>query len=310
MARKTVKSEPGNVAGKRDDFSRSWITEKGREIIGAYSEGLTLRQLYYRLVTIGMTNSQQHYKRVVAAMTDARWSGEVDMGAFVDRERSVVGRTEADDTTLEAEIESTKDAIKGWMQRYVLERWSNQPKYVEVWIEKKAQQSIFETVCRNNRVALCPCKGYPSLTFLNEAADRFKKRQEEDKEVVVLYCGDHDPSGDDIPRSLQENLGRMGATVEVKRIALTDDQIAEYDLPGVPAKDTDSRTAGWSGGDVVEMDAMEPDTMKEIIDTEIKTHFDDDLYSELRDRQEREKAEYKTALKDYVVELAEGDGDE
>jgi hypothetical protein len=75
----------------KDAFTKSWIIENAEQILEEYSDGITIRQLHYRLVARGMTNDVQHYKRVVVAMTDARWDGVVDMEAFIDRERSVFG---------------------------------------------------------------------------------------------------------------------------------------------------------------------------------------------------------------------------
>lgn len=73
---------------KKDGFTRKWIIENSVEILQRYEAGvLTLRGLYYQLVSMGMTNSISHYKRVVSAMIDARWDGVVDFDAFSDRER-------------------------------------------------------------------------------------------------------------------------------------------------------------------------------------------------------------------------------
>lgn len=67
----------------KDEFTRKWITDNAIEIVNRYEKGiLTLRGLHYQLVSIGMTNSIKHYKRVVAAMIDARWAGLVDFDAF------------------------------------------------------------------------------------------------------------------------------------------------------------------------------------------------------------------------------------
>ena len=66
-----------------DIFTRAWITKNAQDVISQYSEGITLRQLHYRLVSIGMTNDTRHYKRVIGAMTEARWDGVVDMDSFV-----------------------------------------------------------------------------------------------------------------------------------------------------------------------------------------------------------------------------------
>jgi len=111
-----------NMETKRDIYGRAWITENAKRILSEYGGGITIRQLHYRLVAAGMINDVQHYKRVVDAMTEARWSGIVDMDAFIDRERSMYGQTEAEDKDLETEIESNKRNIKTWMELYKLNR--------------------------------------------------------------------------------------------------------------------------------------------------------------------------------------------
>lgn len=74
----------------KDEFTRDWIIENSVEILSRYEPGvLTIRALHYQLVSIGMTNTLQHYKRVVAAMEVARWDGRVDFEAFSDRDRSM-----------------------------------------------------------------------------------------------------------------------------------------------------------------------------------------------------------------------------
>ena len=291
----------------RDIFTRTWITSKAKQVLSTYSEGITIRQLYYRLVAQGMTNDVQHYKRVVAAMTEARWEGEVRMIAFLDRERSMFGKTLAEEKELSSSIREAKKQIGLWMKSYNLERWSNQPNYVEVWIEKKALQGVFEGPCRDLGVGLAPCKGYPSLTFLNEAAQRIAAATEDKpdlEDVVILYFGDYDPSGEDIPRSLEENLRRMGLGVlTVKRIALNPAQIREMNLPGAPPKKTDSRTANWSGSSVVELDAVEPDILKDMVRESIEDHYDTEKGEELDERARTEKEEFQAQLKEYVKTL-------
>lgn len=291
--------------GEMDEFNRQWITERAKAVLEEYYEGITVRQLYYRLVAMGMTNSQRHYNRVKEAMTAARWKGDIKMEAFIDRERSMHGETEADEKELEDEVGKAKSNIKAWMSAYYLSRWSNQKYFIEVWIEKKAQQGIFERTCSRMDVGLGPCKGYPSLTFLNEAKERFENARDNGQEVVILYFGDYDPSGEDIPRSLGENLNRMGCEIEVKHMALNPTQIKEMKLSGVPPKKTDSRTAGWNGGSVVELDAVEPNKMQEICEKAIREHFDEGDYQELKDREAEERKEYQEKLREFVNEMKE-----
>lgn len=235
----------------------------------------------------------------------SRWDGIIEMEAFIDRERSMYGRTEIDEKDLEEEIENGKEQIKAWMQHYRLNKWSNQDNYIEVWIEKKALQGVFEWPCRRMDVGLAPCKGYPSITFLNDASKRFEQAEDQGKNLIILYFGDYDPSGKDIPRSIKENLARMGVNVEMKQVALNKEQIDKYKLPGVPAKASDSRSRSWSGGDVVELDAIEPKELEAMVKQIIKEHFDRDDYAELQEKQAEEKNTYRKKLKDFVNDLGE-----
>lgn len=255
-----------------------------------------------------MINDDNHYQRVKSAMVKVRWDGVIPFEAFIDRERTMYGETEANEKDVDSEIEYGKRQVKAWMNAYSLNRWSNQPIYLEVWVEKKAIQGVFERPCLYNGVGLAPCKGYPSLTFLNEARERFEKAIDEGKTPLILYYGDYDPSGKDIPRSLQENLYRMGVEVEVRPMALNPDQIKNLGLVGVPPKRTDTRTRSWTGGDVVELDAIEPRTLADMCKKHIKEQFDEDLYDELKEKESEEKSIYKEALKDFVNSL--GDDEE
>lgn len=57
----------------KDKFTRDWIIEQSIDVLSNYEPGvLTIRGLHYQLVSRGMTNDIQHYKRVVAATGIAR----------------------------------------------------------------------------------------------------------------------------------------------------------------------------------------------------------------------------------------------
>lgn len=288
----------------KDAFTRQWIIDQSLEVISNYEHGiLTLRGLHYQLVALGMTNSIQHYKRVVAAMKKARWDGMVDFETFSDHDRSVLGETIIEETIVEDQIKSSQHTIEYWMNNYRKNRWENQPYFVEVWIEKKALQGVFERPCYLESVALAPCKGYPSLTFLNEAAKRFQEAIEEGKKAVILYFGDYDASGEDIPRSIQANLEDFGVEVHVKRIALMEEQVLAMNLPPAPTKLTDSRAKNWTGLGQVELDAVKPEILQKMCRESIQELFDQSLYKELKDVEAEEKVVYVAALKDFVNNL-------
>lgn len=293
-----------NKTKTADPYTRKWIIHNAQRIVARYAPGeLTLRALHYQLVSIGMTNTMQHYKRVVAAMELARWNGDIPFTAFSDLERRMEGFTAADATDLEEGISYGRDRVAAWMNHFYKNRWENQPIYPELFIEKKALQAVFQGVCDKNNVGLGAVKGYPSLTFLYEAAQRFKAKERDGKECVILYFGDYDPSGEDIPRSIQENLRRMGANVEVKRFALFLKQVRKWKLPHAPAKETDSRYNNWDGIGQVELDAVPPETLKALAQDAINTVFDHRLHVDLIKQQEIECTTYKAELKKFVKSL-------
>lgn len=289
---------------KKDIFTRDWIIQNSVKIISQYNPGdLTIRALHYQLVGVGMTNTMQHYKRVVAAMEKARWDGDVDFEAFADLDRAMIGETRAVVSDVNESIENAKEEIQNWMKYYSKNRWENQPYYPELFIEKKALQNVFQPVCQKNRIALGAVKGYPSLTFLYETAERMKEQEDNGKDCVILYFGDYDPSGEDIPRSIQENLKRMGCYADVRRFALFREQVEEWNLPPAPAKETDSRTANWDGIGQVELDAVRPEQLKKMAQAAIDTVFDKTLHNDLLKQEEDEQEIYVKALKEYAASL-------
>jgi len=290
----------------KDKFTKEWITRNSIKICANYELGvLTLRALHYQLVGLGMTNDIQHYKRVVKSMIDARWDKLIAFEQFSDLDREMVGWTEYEETILDDKIETGKDQIGAWMSNYSKNRWENQPIYPEVFIEKKALQGVFDRVCRKNDVALGACKGYPSLSFLNVASKRLIRAKEAGKSPVIIYFGDYDPSGEDIPRSIKENLERLGVSVRLKRIALMEEQVVEWNLPPAPAKETDSRTAKWKGLGQVELDAVKPEKLQSMCQKAIDDLFDPDLYSDLLDRESIERSQYRIELRNYVNSIGE-----
>lgn len=287
----------------KDKFTKSWIIENAVDVLSNYEPGvLTIRGLHYQLVSRGMTNDIQHYKRVVAATGQARWDGIISFDAFSDRERAMACDTRADETIYEDEVDNAKRQIKAWAKNYYLNRWENQPIYPEVLIEKKALEGVFYKTCMTNSVALGACKGYPSLTFLHDISIRIQAAEARGKQPVILYFGDYDPSGEDIPRALRENLIQLGCDedLEVRRICLNEDQVIAWGLPPAPTKDTDSRSVHWTGLGQVELDAVKPERLMRLLQDAIDEVFDEELYEELQDRERREATMYRAELKEYI----------
>jgi hypothetical protein len=77
----------------------------------------------------------------------------------------------------------------------------------------------------------------------------------------------------------------------------------EWSLPAAPTKDTDSRTANWSGIGQVELDAVKPEKLISLLDYAIEDIFDEDLLDELIEQEESERKQFQSELKDFVNTL-------
>lgn len=286
----------------KDIFTREWIIENAVDVLRQYEDGvLTIRGLHYQLVSRGMTNDIQHYKRVVAATGQARWDGVISFNAFSDRDRALACSTVAEPVILEESEDTARVQIRLWMTSYSRNRWENQPYYPEVFIEKKALEGVFYKPCKRLGIALGACKGYPSLTFLHDASIRFKNAIDRGQSPIILYFGDYDPSGEDIPRALEQNLRDLGVDdIEVRRICLMEHQVINWNLPPAPAKVTDSRTAHWDGLGQVELDAVRPEKLISLLEDAVAEIFDEELHDELIAVEEEERARFREDMKNYV----------
>lgn len=236
-----------------------------QEIIEEYSMPLTLRQIYYQLVARQVIeNLQREYKRLASILSNARKAGLISFDDITDRTRIPFKHSSWD---------NLKDFMNDVKRGYRKSKWTNQNRWVEVWVEKQALQGLFEPITSKYDTWLVVCRGYPSLSVLNEANDRFP-----DKPIHILYFGDFDPTGKDIPRSIKENFREcFKVEPEIEIIALTEEDIKEYKLPPAPAKESDPRTWGFVeeyGNQVVELDALPPDVLQEKIRTSIENYMD------------------------------------
>jgi len=267
--------------------SRRDIIEASKKILAGYSYPVTMRQLYYRLVSrLVIANHQKEYKRVVGAMTAARKSGEIRPDTFADPTRRILAGHGY--LTLEQYLETF---------RYGYERdpWQDQENEVWVMVEKEALASVFEGPCNELSVPLMICRGYPSITALYTAARTLRHYQRK-RELHILYFGDHDPSGKDIDRNIASEIDfwarSSGIGRSLTRIALTTPQIDEYDLPPMPEKVGDSRTRAFQEehgvGMSVELDALDPHILERMVMEEIEKHIDQDVWEESKEKNEED----------------------
>jgi len=224
---------------------------------------LTLRQLYYQFVARGVIeNSFREYKKLQQLISDARLAGLIDWDSIVDRTRNLQSFPHWD---------SPADIIWQSSHSYREDKWATQKNHVEVWVEKDALIGVVERACELYQTPFFSCRGYTSQSEVWGAAQRLA---ELDKPATILHLGDHDPSGVDMSRDIQDRMELFNAdNVKVKRVALTMAQIRKLNPPPNPAKITDSRAAGYIkqyGQQSWELDALDPKFMIDLIHTETR----------------------------------------
>ena len=264
------------------------LIDKINEVIRNYTMqgyNLTLRQVYYQLVARAIIeNNERSYKNIGNLISDARLAGLIDWNAIEDRTRNMRGNSH---------WVTPGQIIDSAAYSYHLDHWKGQENCVEVWVEKDALIGIVGQICGQLDVNFFSCRGYVSQSEMWGAAQRLKRMQEQEQKVVLLHLGDHDPSGKDMSRDIQDRLRTFDAyDVEFRRLALNMNQIEKYNPPPNPAKLTDSRAEQYVnefGYDSWELDALEPQVISELIERNVKSYRNEKLYNEVLKQEKREK---------------------
>lgn len=309
-----VKLSPGNKA--RLDVINRIITEYQN---AGYV--LTLRQLYYQLVSRDVIpNQQKEYAKLSSLLKEGRMGGIVDWDAIEDRLRQPY---------VPNEFEDTKEAIKTIHDVYRLPRMRGQSVRVECWVEKDALSGVLKRVTSKYHVPILVNRGYSSASAMFDSYERFSQAISEDKKVTILYLGDFDPSGLDMIRDIKERtrefllkdylenqepedekelgidqrtenfLAWFENSFEIVPIALTREQIEEYDPPPNPAKKTDPRAKDFidrEGSTSWEVDALRPEVLNQILTDAIEERIDLDVYNKLLKEEQKGKAELKKIM--------------
>ena len=242
---------------------------------------MTVRQVFYQAVSAGLIGkTEREYKNsIVRLLGRMRISGEIPWGWIADNTRWM--RKPRTYSSLEAAIERTA-------RTYRRALWDTQTVHVEVWLEKDALAGVLYEETERWDVPLMVTRGYPSLSYLYEAAEAIEAL---DKPAFVYYFGDYDPSGLDISRNVEERLRQFAPHAEIhfERTAVTDQQIEEFSLPTRPTKRTDSRAKGFEG-ESVEVDAIAPGTLRSMVSACIVQHIDHEELDVLKvaERSERD----------------------
>lgn len=264
---------------RRTKAAISQLKDALYEVIEQYRP-MTVRQVYYQAVTRALIDkTETAYKNVVCRLlADMRRDEHLPYDWIADNTRWM--RKPNTYSGLAAMLDNAQ-------QTYRRAIWDEQDCYVEVWLEKEALAGVLLDVTAEWDVPLMVTRGYPSLSFIHSAAEVIRNQ---DKPVYLYYFGDHDPSGVDIPRTVEEGIRELAPDVDLhfERVAVTVEQIDEYQLPTRPTKKTDSRSKSFEG-ESVEVDAIEPDQLRELCEQIIVQHVDQNVLKRMKTVEEAER---------------------
>lgn len=286
----------------------SWVNMDGQ--ILAAIEGLkesgykfpTIRSVYYVLGTqnvIPLTDGG--YKRLDAKIVEMRKEGSIPWGYFAVK-RGTSSEAPA--------FWSGEEWANHWINRlrraketFHLPRWYGQPNLVEVWVEKDGLLGAVANWLSDLEVTVRAPQGYGAWEFIRESLVKIQEELGEQKkeEIHILYAGDLDPSGKDIPRFMEQEAiayfeDELGVHVEFREIALSPEQVHKFHLPQQPgsaevlAKIHRDPRLGWYRAHYppnlfVELDAffaLATKDAKALIRSEVMDLFDDETYEASR----------------------------
>jgi hypothetical protein len=271
------------------------LTERAIGILRA-EQPMTLRQLFYRLVSAGaLHNRPAEYKRLGSVMTRLREAREVPLCWIVDHVRSTLKPSSW--SGLADFGEAVRDA-------YRMDFWARLGDHVEVFVEKDAVAGTIQPVTQEYDIRLRVCRGYASVSFAGDIAGLWKQVR---KPIHAYYLGDFDPSGFDIERDLCAKLARYSGCDYVDdqpdadsfrwtRLALRAEDFKRHQLIRLPVKQSDKRAAAFMrqhGPYGAELDALEPTELRRRVEAAIRGHIDQARWEQLQlvERKERESVQ-------------------
>lgn len=270
------------------------LLDRAYGYIAASPYQVTARWVFYRLLQDGSFTEKSDYKRLLSYLSKAR------KGFY----RRWTPATLADDTRAASVRGLGFDTGKDWLEGVLeqtecgLDRWQGQSYYVEVWFEASAMQAQFDFYTNEN-VPLLAFHGDVSIPEKWKSASRIVDRWLELKAPVrILYFGDLDDKGLQIPRSAETDVVQFAAhywwqkrwqgedrdafrdaytdfreNFQLIRVGLNDEHVSQYGIPENPER---PGTYQWEG--------LDDDAAQELIG-QVNEYLDMDAFQTVMDRE-------------------------
>lgn len=246
---------------------------------------LTIRHLFYLLVGRGVIEKTEvEYNNVVVRLAlQLRRSGDIPFGKIVDGSRLY---------RVPATYDSVADALDDAARFYRRDYWRNADQVIEVWCEKDAISGFLYDVTAPLGIPLMVTRGFSSESIVQAIAEEAKA---DGRPLTILFVSDLDPSGDLMPTDVIRRILFYApqADVRLRRVAVTREQAEEMNLPTRPTKRDGNRHARSFDGESVEVDAMEPSTLKKLLQSCVEDFMDADQLRILREAEASEREQLR-----------------
>src|SRR6266567_2357558 len=167
------------------------IVVQAAAIVRSYDTSVTLRQLFYRLVsTQVLPNTTSAYKGLSDKTAKARREGNfpdlIDRGRTIHRYQT---------------FRDTQQATRWLADIYRLDRTQGQEHSLYVGVEKAGMVIQLQSWFGDLGIPILALGGYSSQSYVDQV---IRDVSRSGRPAVLLYAGDHDPSGEDIDRDFTD----------------------------------------------------------------------------------------------------------
>jgi hypothetical protein len=259
---------------KRVRATKAEVGERREALLEIIEAGkpMTVRQVFYQATVHGLVEkAESGYAKVQVDLTKMRRDGSLPYDWLADNTRW---------QRKPKTFNSIEDALRKTAAFYRKALWRDADSYVEIWLEKDALSGVIYPITAMYDVPLMVARGYASLSFLHSAAECINELI---VPTYIYHLGDFDPSGVNAGEKIEETLRELAPDAEIyfERIAVTEEQIADWDLPTRPTKASDTRAKNF-GSVSVELDAIEPNRLRQIVQGAIEQHLPADQFEVLK----------------------------
>jgi hypothetical protein len=244
---------------KRQRSTKAEVEARREALLDIIDGGkpMTVRQVFYQATVRGLVEkAESGYAKVQTDLTIMRRNGELAYDWLADNTRwQRKPRT----------FNGVEEALQHTAEFYRKSLWADADCYAEIWLEKDALAGVIYPVTATYDVPLMVARRYAS--------------------------GDFDPSGVNAGEKIEATLREMApdADITFRRLAVTPEQIVEWNLPTRPTKKSDTRSKNF-GEISVELDAIEPNRLRRLVQQAIEQHLPKRQFKVLKAAEESERA--------------------